>query len=384
MKIALVHKRLDQSGGTERDLFRTAEGLRDLGHDVHLFCGEYGVTPPVGISAHQVPVLPLGRTARLWSFAFFAPKLLRRAGCDVVVNFGRLLSQDVLRSGGGSHRAFLHRLGQAGGVWRRLWQRTSLYHRSLLVMEKRQFAARHYQRILAVSDEVKRELSATYAVPEGRIAVIYNGVDHERFHPGLRQKFRESVRKQWNIPVQAPTVLFIGSGFRRKGLDRLLAVWGSPHLKEAYLLVVGEDARRDRYAALAERQAKGRVVFAGRQADVEKYYGAADLVALPAVQEAFGNVVLEALASGLPVLVSKSVGAAEVLRGGLAEGIISHPDDPREIEAKLVAMLERSRDCEFWREARKLGEEYSWKSHFLKLQLFLQEVVEQRHCESFS
>jgi UDP-glucose:(heptosyl)LPS alpha-1,3-glucosyltransferase len=384
VKIALVHKRLDQSGGTERDLFRTAEGLRDLGHDVHLFCGEYGVSPPPGVGAHRVPVVPLGRTLRLWSFAFFAPQLLRRTPCDVVVNFGRLLSQDVLRSGGGSHRAFLRTLGQTGGMWRRLWQQTSLYHQSLLAMEKRQFKRGHYQRILAVSGEVKRELSATYAVPDGRITVIYNGVDHHRFHPGLREKFRESVRARWRIPLKAPMILFVGSGFRRKGLDRLLAVWNAPPLKDVYLLVVGEDARRDRYGALAERLAPGRVVFTGRQAEIENYYGAADLVALPAVQEAFGNVVLEALASGLPVVVSRAVGAGEVLKGGLAEGIILHPEDPREVEAKLVAMLERGRDPDFRMEARKIGEEYSWKNHFLKLQMLLQEIVERRHCESVS
>ena len=384
MKIALVHKRLDLSGGTERDLLRTAEGLCALGHDVHLFCGEYAVSPPAGVVAHRVPVAPLGRTLRLWSFAFFAPKLLRRDRCDVVVNFGRLLSQDVLRSGGGSHRAFLQILGQAGGAWRRLWQRTSLYHQSLLVMEKRQFQRGHYERILAVSGGVKRELVATYGVPEDRIAVIYNGVDHERFHPGLRQQFRESVRTQWRIPLQAPMVLFVGSGFRRKGLDRLLAVWKSPQLRDTYLLVVGEDGKRERYQAFAERQAQARVVFAGRQVDVEKYYSAADLVALPAIQEAFGNVVLEALASGLPVVVSKTAGAAEVLKGGLTEGIVLHPEDPLEIEAKLVAMLKRSSNPDFRAEARKLGEEYSWKNHFLKLQAFLQEVVEQRNCESCS
>jgi len=74
------------------DLLLTAEGLRGLGHEVHLFCGEYGVLPPAGVIAHRVPLVPLGRTARLWSFAFVAPRLLRRARCDVVVNFGRLLS----------------------------------------------------------------------------------------------------------------------------------------------------------------------------------------------------------------------------------------------------------------------------------------------------
>ena len=384
MKIALVHKKLDLNGGTERDLFRTAEGLRDLGHDVHLFCGEFEVSPPAGTTAHAVAVAPLGRTLRLWSFALFAPRLVRRTSCDVMVNFGRLLSQDVLRCGGGSHRAFLDKFGRSAGVWRRFWQSVSPYHQSLLAMEKRQFREGHYKAILAVSDEVKRELASTYSVPAVRIKVIYNGVDHERFDPALREKFRESVRRQWQIPSEAFMVLFVGSGFRRKGLDRLLEIWNAPALKDVYLLVVGEDARRDRYIAWAQRQAPGRIVFTGRQSDIEQYYAAADLVALLAVQEAFGNVVLEALASGLPVVVSSTVGAAEVLKGNLASGIVADPRDPTEIVEKIVSMLPRSRDPRLRIEARKLGEDYSWKNHFLRLQGFLQKIADQRRCESCS
>src|SRR5512145_3575972 len=81
LKIALVHKRLDLNGGTERDLFTTAEGLRDLGHDVHLFCSEFGVPAPFGVSAHRIPVPPLGRSIRLWSFATIAAGVVKRSGC---------------------------------------------------------------------------------------------------------------------------------------------------------------------------------------------------------------------------------------------------------------------------------------------------------------
>ena len=126
MRIALVHKRLDRHGGTERDLFRTAEGLRDLGHEVHLFCSEYGVAPPKDVVAHRVPVIPLGRTLRLWSFAWFGRRAVRKAQYDVVVGFGRLPRQHVLRSGGGTHRGFLEHMGQAGGLRRRIWQAISL------------------------------------------------------------------------------------------------------------------------------------------------------------------------------------------------------------------------------------------------------------------
>jgi len=377
MKIALAHKRLDQNGGTEVDLYRTAVGLRDLGHEVHLFCGEFAIDPPRGTYAHSIPIVPFGRTAQLWSFATLAPRIIQRFPCEIVVSFGRMISQDVFRSGGGSHRVFLQKLGEEGGLRRRIWHALSLYHRSVLALERRQFQAGHYKRILAVSEEVKRELLETYALPEDKITVIYNGVDEKRFHLTLRDKFRGRVKEQWHIPLDAPTVLFVGSGFRRKGLDRLLKAWCSPQMKDTYLVVVGEDAQRRRYQALAQDRTRGKAVFVGRRDDVETYYGAADLLALPAVQEAFGNVVLEALATGLPTVVSRTVGASEVLKGRLAEGIISHPEDPKEMTAKLLTMLERGRDASFSLEARKLAEGYSWSEHFRKVDSFLKSIVEQ-------
>ena len=376
MKIALAHKRLDNRGGTEADFYRTAIGLRDLGHEVHLFCAEFALDPPPGTHAHFIPIAPFGRTARLWTFAKVAPRVMHPYSCDLVVSFGRMICQDVLRSGGGSHRAFLQKLAAEGGSRRRLWHALSPYHRSLLALERRQFQPGNYKRVLAVSAEVKRELLATYAIPENKITVIHNGVDEKRFHLGLRDKFRALMRKQWRIPSDAPTVLFVGNGFRRKGLDRLLKAWQSPQLKDTYLIVVGDDAKRARYQTLAEEQAEGRVIFAGRRDDVESYYGAADLLALPAVQEAFGNVILEAAAAGLPAVVSQVVGAAEILKGKLAEGIVSHPEDSEEMATKLRSMLERSCNGEVSLEARKLAESYSWNNHFSKLNMFLNEIVE--------
>ncbi|HXV83529.1 MAG TPA: glycosyltransferase family 4 protein [Candidatus Binatia bacterium] len=364
------------------DLYRTASGLRDLGHEVHLFCSEFAIDPPAGTHAHSIPVVPLGRTARLWSFARLAPTIIGRHGCNVVVSFGGMVSPDVLRSGGGPHRVFLQKLAEAEGFRRRIWQELSPYHRSVLALERRQFQPGHYKRILAVSEGVKRELSATYGVAEDKITVIYNGVDEKRFHLNLRDQFRAHIRNQWHIPLNAPTVLFVGSGFRRKGLDRLLKAWSSPQIKDLYLVVVGDDAQRARYQAWAEEQAKEKIIFVGRRDDVERYYGAADLLALPAIQEAFGNVVLEALATGLPAVVSQIAGAAEILSGALAEGIIAHPENPKEMAAKLLAMLERGRNGDFSQAARKLAENYSWGNHFSKLDRFLKDVVEQGVCAS--
>jgi UDP-glucose:(heptosyl)LPS alpha-1,3-glucosyltransferase len=367
VKIALAHKRLDFRGGTERDLYKTAEGLRDLGHDVHLFCSDYGVPAPTGVTAHRIPALRFGRTARLVSFALWAPKIIEQASCDVVISFGRMIEQDVLRCGGGTHRGFLRSLGAEGGVARRFWQNVSIYHRTLLALERRQYAGHRLQSIIAVSAEVKRDIMDNYPVDGEKIAVLYNGVDLNRFHPAKRSEFGAAVRARWDIPADAPLVLFVGSGFRRKGLDRLLAMWTLPEFAKIYLLVVGSDARIGSYQARGAAIAPERIIFAGRQDDIENYYAAADLVALPALQEAFGNVVLEALASGVPVLVSSAVGAAEVLAGSVAGSVVDRPNDAVELSSKLLALLRRAGDPALGQAARKIAEDYSWQRHFERL-----------------
>lgn len=370
MKVALIHKRLDLSGGTERDLLQTAQGLHARGHEVHLFCSEYGTPPPNGVVAHRIPVVPLGRTLRLWSFDWFGRRAIDEADCDVAIGFGRLRRQDILRCGGGTHRGFLHRLGLEAGAQRRFWQSVSIYHRSVLAIERRQYEAAGARTIVAVSELVKRDILANYSVPAEKVVVLYNGVDLQRFHPAKRAEVRDQVRKRWNIPLDARLVLFVGSGFRRKGLDALIAAWNSPGLERVFLLVVGTDARRQGYQARAEVIAPGRIVFTGRQEDVENYYAAADVVALPSLQEAFGNVVLEALASGVPVLVSRNVGASEVIRGDLAAGIVDVMT-PAALQEKLLVLLDKSGRSDCRREARMLAEQYSWENHFTRLEALL-------------
>jgi len=378
MKIALVHKRLDLKGGTERDLFETAVGLSAAGHQVHLFCSQYDVPAPPGIIAHRVLAAPLGRTVRLWSFALSAQRATRETGCDFVVNFGRLIDADLLRCGGGTHRGFLARMATHGGMGRRSWQSISAYHQSLLALEKRQFSSPQLKKIIAVSESVKNDILANYDVAEEKITVLYNGVDPHRFHPSNSLEHRSAVRREWNIPLDAPLVLFVGSGFRRKGLDRLMSAWSLPQVSKIYLLVVGTDARIDRYQAWANSIAPGKVLFAGHQPNIENYYGAADLLALPSLQEAFGNVVLEALAAGLPVVVSRNVGAAELLTGRLLEGIIDQPDHTDELAEKLLSLLAKAKQSALRHQARQIGETYSWDNHFRAFDAILLDLCGRR------
>ena len=373
MKIALAHKRLDLRGGTERVFYRTAAGLRDRGHDIHLFCQKFRTAPPPGVVAHRVPGLSWPRTARLLTFNIFAPLTIRHYECDIVMSFDRLIKQDLFRSGGGPHKTFIKKMTR-GAPWRSLWYRLSPYHRLMLAIEKRQ-VSRGSRRIVAVCEQTKRELIEAYGVSEKKIVVILNGVDHERFTPGRRHDAGERIRRKFGIQAKDRVVLFVGSGFRRKGLARVLRLWQEQPSPDAYLLVVGNDSYLAAYRS-AWRESR-QVIFTGLKTNIQDYYAAADVLVLPSIQEAFGNVVLEAFASGLPVITVAGVGAFDKVTGDLRFGILENPDDSTELKAKLSFFLDPVRWGSLSREARKLAEQYSWSSYLDQLEETLHSLHEQ-------
>ena len=375
MKIALVHKRLELRGGTERVLYQTAEGLRARGHEVHLFCGCFVVPPPEGVYAHVVPCLSWPRTARLLSFAAMSSKVVAQFCCDAVMSFDRVRSQDVFRSGGGPHRLFVKKMAREQGRWKALWYRISPYHRSVLMVEKWQMSTKGSRKIIAVCQQVKREIVESYGVPESKVVVIHNGVDHERFHPRRRLQEGRQIRDELGIPTDRPLVLFVGTGFRRKGLKRLLQLWIDGMPEGVYLLVVGNDSRLSSYRRRFNRKD---MFFVGAQVHVEKYYAAADLFVLPSIQEAFGNVVLEALASGLPVITVPGVGATDKMEGELKEGILSNPDDPIELKSKILRFLDPARWSSLSRQARQLAEEFTWENYLDGVESCLGDILIER------
>jgi UDP-glucose:(heptosyl)LPS alpha-1,3-glucosyltransferase len=371
MKIALAHKRLELRGGTERVLYRTAEGLRDRGHEVHLFCQQFRIPPPPGVWSHHVPGLARPRSVRALTFAFFAPRVIARHDCDVVMSFDRILRQDIFRSGGGPRKLLLEKLKKHSGILKRLWYSISLYHHVVVGIESLQVRGNKSGKIIAVCDQSKREFTDVYGVAEDQVVVVHNGVDCDRFDPHRRLHEGKALRAELDIPGDAPVVLFVGTGFRRKGLDRVLNLWCRHELPGVYLLIVGNDAKLQNYRRQWKRQKE--VIFAGPQDKVENYYACADLLVLPAIQEAFGNVVLEALASGLPVVTVAGVGAMDRVNGALSDGILSNPDDPLELKAKILQMLNRGRWSLLAQEARQTAERFTWDSYLDRLEQMLVE-----------
>lgn len=381
MDLAFIAKSLAGTGGTEHDLNQLIRGLLARGHRVTAYVARRPGEGPAGCRRVRVPVLGFGAPAEMWSLAWLGPRMAFGAGHDLVIGFSRLLRQDIVRCGGGSHAGYLESLEAAGLRFASRVRRLQPKHQSILAIERLQYRPGHYRRVLAISGVVKDDLMRVYGIPEKDITVILDGVDTARFHPGLRVVHRIPIRAAFGIRPDARCALFIGNCFRRKGLECLLRAAAVSRDPGLHILVVGSDPDQTRYRRLAARLGiAARVTFAGLQPEPERFYGAADLLVLPAVQEAFGNVVLEALASGIPVVLSRSAGAAEIVKGELSAGLLANVLDPEECAVRIGDVLSRE-PCALAECARKTAEACSVDVHIDKTEAVFQEVLAAREGE---
>ena len=373
MRIALLTRRFDpHGGGTERDLIVTAQCLRASGHQAVIFAHEVR-GPSKDFALHRVRGLSLGRTAALLSFAYQAPIAARRAGADLILSFARTIGADVIRSGGSAHLSYV----RAARRWRSAleWNamRMSPYHRAQMFIERRGFTSPKLRVAIAVSNLVRDDLMREFRLPASKAVTLYNGVDLERFTPPRDDAERGKLRTSLGIADQVPIVAFVGSGWGRKGLKSLLAAWPKV-TRGAHLVVVGADQNARWYQREAHRHAiASRVHFVGALPEVTQIFHAVDAVALPSLFEPFGNVILEAMASGAPVLASAQSGATELLPEPMQRFVVVDPTNPDEIAQKMNALLDADRQLRTL--ARATAEKYTWRNYAANLEKIISVVA---------
>ncbi|MCG2677184.1 glycosyltransferase family 4 protein, partial [bacterium] len=234
----------------------------------------------------------------------------------------------------------------------------------------------NYKRIIAISKEGKEEIIKYYGVPPEDIIVVYNGVDLEEYHPQNKALFRKEIRKEFSISEEEFFILFVGSGYRRKGLKYLVeAVSLLKEEKPLKILVVAKGKKRF-YLRLARRLGvEDKIIFTGGRKDLRKFYAASDLFVLPTVYEPFGNVCLETLASGLPIIVSKTSGAAEIITEGEDGLLLKNPRDSRELAEKIRLTFDNRYRNKLSKNARILAENFTVDKNVEKTLEVYREVV---------
>jgi glycosyltransferase involved in cell wall biosynthesis len=208
--------------------------------------------------------------------------------------------------------------------------------------------------IVAVSQQVKQDLMLL-GIPDSKIRVILNGVDTNEFYPGYTD------RRAWNLPEHATISLFVGDiRSNRKNLETVFRALNK--VPKLHLAVVG-DVQNSPYPQLADTLGlRERVHFLGYLKNVADIMRASDFLVFPSRYETFGMVVTEAMSSGLPVIISNTVGAAEVVTPHCGTILTSSED----VEGLSKALHEFTNNSTKRRQmglvAREIAEQHDWPS----------------------
>jgi len=333
VKLALVRQRYTAFGGAERFVERAIAALGRDDIEITLLTRRWSGAPAANLKLRKLDPFHIGRTWRDASFARAVQHEIASGGFDLVQSHERVPGCDIYRAGDGSHLGWLtHRARARNQRFDARW--CGPYHRYTLAAEAAMFRHPKLRAVICNSRFIQRELMALFDLPEERLPLIENGVDLQRFRPASPEEKR-SARVALGLPVGTPLLAFVGSGFERKGLAAVIDTLP----REAHLAVAGKDKREPHYRRMAQGLGlSDRVHFLGPQQDVAPIYRAADGFVFPAIYEPFGNVVLEAMASGLPAITSPSCGAESLIEHG-ANGWLADAFDHESLRAALTELM---------------------------------------------
>ncbi|WP_127473824.1 glycosyltransferase family 4 protein [Microbacterium sulfonylureivorans] len=344
MRVAMSSYAFNNEGGIERASYELALRMADR-IDLTLVSAHIDPLPPAPLTWHRVPMKPAPRFAIPMTYSAAASRSIRGLDFDVIHNQGGCATrmQDVITAHS-CHRAWWEMKLRNGEALRAV---ANPFHHAVLRVEQSNYRPDRFRRAIAVSPSVGRELTQYYGVDPDRITVIPNAVDVTRFQPADAADRRARVRAGHGYTDDDVVLLFVGKEFRRKGLAAIIDAL--PSLPAAAKLLVVGGADPAAFRAQARSAGVGdRVTFAGHSPTVEDYFQAGDVFVFPTMYEAFGLVMLEAAAAGLPVVATPLGVAEEFIEVGRNGAYVER--DGASV-ARAVAPLVADRDLR-----RRLGE----------------------------
>jgi UDP-glucose:(heptosyl)LPS alpha-1,3-glucosyltransferase len=313
MRLAIVRQDYRPEGAAERCLEGALEALLERNVAISLYTRSWPQTRLQLIEPSIIDPFHLGALWRDYGFARAACRAVRRSQPSLVESHERLLCCDVYRATDGVHAVWLaerlRRVAPAG----RLAARISPHNRYLLSVERRLFASPWLRAVICGSNMVRDEIRSNFLLPEAKLHVIYDAVDTDIFHPGLRAE-RARIVERHGIDAAATVYLTVAADCARADLGSAIdALAQLP--PPVHLIAIGEPP----HAAHHRRHARAlgvanRVTLVGNAVDRRPYYGAADAFVLPSLYEPTLGTALEALACAVPVIASAKTGIAELLR----------------------------------------------------------------------
>jgi len=321
-------------GGAEQFASELSEKL-SRGHQgtFHVFANRWESSSQA-FQFHKIPIISFPKFLTTISFAWFVQRQLQRNNFSLVHSHERIFAADIFTLHGVPHRYWVDQIRH---------KKMSLYDTATAWVEKKLVYEGHCKKFIAVSDLTKDIFLQEYKINPDRVAVIHPGVNLADYAHKNKGDVRRTVRSTLGIGTDEPVIIFASMNFEIKGLDDILLTLAQLKKQNSKfkLIVAGKgnikkDGKMAKEAMVAEN-----VIFTGA-VDKDKLidlYLAGDLYMMLSKFDTFGMVVLEAMAAGLPVMISSHVGAKDLVREEKNGFIINNPSDYDHIVSKLKILF---------------------------------------------
>ncbi len=380
LKIAVVIPKFGLIGGAEGFVAEITRRIAsDPRYDVHVFSRKW-TSGFKGITFHKIRVISFPKFLTTISFAWFVKRALAGMNFQVIHAHDRIFSADVFTMHGIPHRLWVQEIRRKAMS---LYDYVTARVEGSLVKKGR---CRHF---LAVSHLVKEKFLQTYnKINPERVQVVHPGVDAARYRMLDRKLCRREIRERYGVGPDDVVILFVSMNFHIKGLDRLieaLAVLKSQRHREKFkLLVVGKGNTR-KYTALAGKlNVVENIVFTGplQKNELERTYLAGDLFSILSRFDTFGMVVLEAMAASLPVVISSTVGAKDLVRNGINGFIVNGEAGASAISEKIDLLFDEERRLQMGQQARTTALACTWEETAKKMTAVYEMILDNQRDKS--
>jgi UDP-glucose:(heptosyl)LPS alpha-1,3-glucosyltransferase len=337
MRLAFVLYKCHPDGVKQRDFRHLVEELQRRGHHCRVYCGVWQGEALAGVELRRMPATALRYHRRNQRFFDSVRTDLANNPVDGVIGFDAMPGLDIYFAAESCYLDKTHR--ERGRLYR-----GSARFRHLAEWERTVFASAGDTQILLLSESQRDTFARIYHTPPQRMHLLPPGVAPDRRAPPDAPERRRAMRASLGLAPQELTLLFIGPDFIARGLDR--AITTLAHLRaeqpsvQTRLLVVGLDKPR-RFQRLARKlDVAGHVEFLGRRDDVLDLMSAADLLLYPARDEAAGIALLEALAAGLPAVVTDVCGYAHHVSAARAGVLLPAPFSQQQLDRAAMRYID--------------------------------------------
>jgi UDP-glucose:(heptosyl)LPS alpha-1,3-glucosyltransferase len=375
MNIAFCYESvLPSRGGCETYIASLARRLAADGHQIHVYARRWDAAALPGATHYHLVVPPAcPRFLRPWFFAAACRRELRRGNHQVAVGFDKLPGLDVLYPQGGLYVATAEHnlLKYRSPLVRQALRACKLLdpaHHSFRALERRQYLTQPRPLVVAISEMVRTHFRLHFGVDAGDLRLVRLATDPGRFEARDRPRRRLEWREKWGAAPADTVALFAGMNYRLKGLEPLLHAVRRMWRDRPFLLVVVGSPRMAEWERLAVKLGVAdRVRFAGYCGDMRNAYFAADFLVHPTFYDPCSNVVLEAMACGLPVITSRYNGASELLHPPQEGYVIGDPHDHERLAACLTQLLDPARRSACAQAARRTAAQWTFEHHYRQM-----------------